>query len=254
MSIKADMQRVSEETIRFMRGKYKLDEVAGSYKNADWLKFCQGKKTILCIYLYEERYDFQIIFGKVEREKFEDVRNEFPKFIQDLYDEAQTYHDGKWMMITVKDIETLEAVKKMIIIKKKPNRKPFPKDNAIYADCGHRCDLCVHYKNNSFSDEFREDVKARLRRVYENDSEESYYWGNDMEFCNGCSAGGLDGKFDCEQRKCAAVKGISKCTGCKDYPCDKATAGWPAKIELKSIQADDVTWAILPYVDNQYGN
>jgi hypothetical protein len=58
----------------------------------------------------------------------------------------------------------------------------------------------------------------------------------------------------CEQKKCAAIKGNDKCSNCSNYPCPKATAGWPPRIELKHVLADDVTWAILPYVDGQYGN
>ncbi|MCL2087896.1 MAG: hypothetical protein FWH14_00265 [Oscillospiraceae bacterium] len=63
----------------------------------------------------------------------------------------------------------------MIMIKKKPNRKPFPKERAYTSDCG--------------------------------------------EF-NSC----------------------------------RPQAGLKWKIEHKSILADDVTWAILPYADGQYGN
>ena len=255
MKNKTELQKVSEETMRFTRGMYKLDEVPWKHKDINCLKFKQGSKTVLSIYIYENYYDFQIIYGKSERDKFEDLRNEFPKFIQDIYDTSKTYHDGKWMMIKVDDLQTLDVVKKMIMIKKKPNRKPFPKENAVYADCGHRCDLCVHYKESTFSDEFRKEIQQRLIRVYNPpDSGDAGYWGDDMEFCDGCDAGGLDGKHDCVQMKCASARKINKCTECSEYPCENATAGWSPKIEMKHILADDVTWAILPYVDNQYGN
>ena len=256
MSEKTELQKVSEETMRFMRGNYVLDEVPGKYYDIDCLKFRQGKRTILSINIHEDHYDFQIIFGKAEREKFEARRNEFPKAIQDLYDKERTLHDGKWMLIRVEDMATLEVVKQMILIKKNPNRKPFPKEQAVYADCGHRCDLCVHYTSGTFSEEFREEVKERLTRVYNSPGTkvEDGYWGKDMQFCNGCAQGGLNGNHDCEQKKCAAAKGFDKCVNCDQYPCDKATAGWPPKIETKSILAGDVTWAILPYVDGQYGN
>ena len=254
MSKKTELQKVSEETMRFMRGSYVLDEIPWTYNGTDSLKFRQGKKTVLSIYIYEDRYDFQIIYGKTEREKFEAQRSEFSKELQEIYDKAQTYHDGKWMMISVNNIGTLEAVKPMILLKKKPNRKPFPREQAIYADCGHRCDLCVHYSGSTISEEFRSELKERLIRVYAGGTGDGYFWGDDMKFCNGCAHGGLDGKHDCHQKKCAAAKGIDKCTNCSDYPCDKATAGWPPKIETKAMLADDVTWAILPYVDGQYGN
>ncbi len=49
------------------------------------------------------------------------------------------------MFIDVTTLKQLEEVKRLILIKKKPNRKPFPRDSAVYSKCGQRCDLCVHY-------------------------------------------------------------------------------------------------------------
>jgi hypothetical protein len=248
MSKKNELQKVSAETMRFMRGKYALDEVPGKYYETDCLKFRQGKKTILSINIHETYYDFQIIYGKTEREKFEARRNEFPNWIQDLYDKAHTYHDGKWMLIRVEDMAALETVKQMILIKKKPNRKPFPKEQAVYADCGHRCDLCVHYTGGTISKTFRKELQERVRRVYGLKPDE------DFPPCNGCSNGGITGKSDCYQKKCAKEKGVARCLGCAKYACAKATVGLKPAIEMRSISADDVTWAILPYVDGQYGN
>jgi len=128
MDMKTELQKVSEETMRYMRGTYVLDEVAGNYSGVDCLKFRQGKKAIVTVYIYDDRYDFQIIYGKAEREKFEAQRSEFSSLIQEIYDNSRTYHDGKWMMISVNDLETLEAVKQMVAVKKKPNRKPTSED------------------------------------------------------------------------------------------------------------------------------
>jgi len=247
------LQKVSAETMRFMRGKYRLDEVPCNIDN-NCIKFRQGNKTILAIYIHESRYDFLVIFGKKEREKFDMRRNEFPQAIQDIYDNSKTYHDGKWMMIPVTDLEILEAVKKLILIKKNPNRKPFPKENAIYASCGQRCDLCVHYSNATFSEEFRAELKQRLVRVYASGVGDGGHWGDDMKFCDGCHTGGLYKDFTCEPLNCAKAHGLDKCQDCHKNPCDKSTAGWRPQIELKHVLADDVTWAILPYVYRQYGN
>lgn len=119
--------KVRFETVKFMRGKYRLDEVAGMYYDIPCLKFRQGKKTIVSINLHDDHYDFQIVLGKAEREKFEAVKHEFPLEIQELYDRERTLHDGKWLLIRVADLKTLEAVKKLILIKKKPNRSLFQK-------------------------------------------------------------------------------------------------------------------------------
>ena len=121
------LEQVSHETMKFMRGKYRLDEIGDG---KDELKFKQGAKTILTIYIHDDRFTFLIIFGKKEREYFEMHASEFSPYICNYYDNSKTYHDGKWMFIDVSTLEQLEEVKQMIMIKKKPNRKPFSKENA----------------------------------------------------------------------------------------------------------------------------
>ncbi len=218
-----------------------LDEVGN---NKDELKFRRGGRTILTIYIREDRFDFLVIFGKSEREKFENQRENFSLEICNIYDNSKTYHDGKWMMIAVDNLEILEQIKKLVLIKRKPNRKPFPKENAIYGECGHRCDLCIHYTGGTISNEFRKELEQRLTRV----------WGIDdwSMRCSGCLSG--DGHTNqCDQKQCAENRGCKKCTWCDIYPCKDATVA-NSKIESKSILADDITWGILTYVPYQYGN
>ena len=239
-----ELQKVKEEIMRFMRGKYFLDEVLGKYYERDCLRFRQGKKTIVSIHMHEDHYDFQVIYGKAEREKFETMRDEFPPYIIELYDKAHTYHDGKWMLIRVDTLETLEAVKKMILLKKNPNRKPFSKEKAVYGKCGHRCDLCIHFTGGIIIEEHRKELEERYTRIYGNAD-----WS--MR-CSGCGTPGCHTQL-CAQLKCAREKGGDTCVSCKQYPCSKATVGY-AELGAKSILADDVTWAILPFVPYQYGN
>ncbi|MCH5270845.1 MAG: DUF3788 family protein [Lachnospiraceae bacterium] len=241
-----ELEKVSHETMKFMRGKYRLDEVPGKYYDIDCLKFRQGKKTILSINIHENHYDFQIIFGKAECAKFEAQRDEFPKEIQDLYDKERTLHDGKWMLIRVDNMAMLEVVKKLIMIKKKPNRKPFPKENAVHSGCGHRCDLCIHYEG--MNDELRSEIEPRLTRV----------WGQEdwNMRCDGCLSDNCHCKDNpCDQKRCAAEKKIKNCRDCAEYPCINATVGDnTSMIHTNAYLADDITWAILPYVPMQYEN
>ncbi len=125
-----ELERVSHEAMVFMRGKYRLDEVGDG---RDELKFRQGKKTILTVYTREDRFDFMIIFGKAEREAFEARREEFSPWVREVYDGSKTYHDGKWMMFGVDSVERLEEIKPLILMKKRPNRKP-PLEEKDFAD------------------------------------------------------------------------------------------------------------------------
>lgn len=244
-TIMTEHDKIRLETVKFLRGIYRLDEVAGMNYDTPCIRFRQGKKTIVSINLHEDYYDFQIVLGKAEREKFEAVRHEFPAEIQELYDRKRTLHDGKWLLIRVADLKTLEAVKKLILIKKKPNRKPLPKENALYGKCGHCCDMCVHY--TGITEEFREMLIPHLAAVYD-----STIW--DMR-CTGCDTPGgyyhREGNELCDAMKCLKEKQLITCFECSNYPCEKSTVGYQF-LEHKNISADDVTWAILPYVPNQY--
>ncbi|MDE6052963.1 MAG: DUF3788 family protein [Lachnospiraceae bacterium] len=235
------LEKISHETMVFMRGKYRLDEIGDG---KDELQFKQGQKTILTIYIHEDRYTFLIIFGKKEREIFEMHRGEYSQYICGYYDSAKTYHDGKWMFIDVTTMEQLEEVKKLIQIKKKPNRKPFPKENAIYAQCGQRCDLCVHYIGTK--DEQRAEMIIQLTKMWDITD-----WS--MR-CSGCDSEECYCKDDpCNAKKCAQQKGISQCRECTDYPCISATAAdYRSMIHTEVHYADEITWGILPYVPWQY--
>lgn len=133
---------ISHEIMVFMRGHYRLDETGNG---KDTLRFRQGGKTILTVYLRQDHLTFLVVLGQKERELFEAHREAFSPFLLAYYDVSKTHHDGKWLFIDVTTPEQLAEVKKLVLLKKKPNRKPFPTQTAVYGMCGQRCDLCIHY-------------------------------------------------------------------------------------------------------------
>ena len=206
------LKKASEEAMRFLRGKYLLDEVSSG---PDEVSFRDGEQTVLTIYIHEGYYDFQVGESTVR----------------------------------VCDMASLKEARRLILARKEPNRKPFPKEQAVFSRCGHRCDLCVHYTGGTVSEELRETMKKRIAWVY--DAAEDY--GETMMLCTGCQNKGEDDP--CPRLQCAAQKNLAKCQDCNAY--DNGCSPWAghtAGIEARSIAAEDVTWAILPYVYNQYGN
>jgi len=208
---KAVRKKVGGEAMRFLRGKYALDEVGNG---KDEVAFRDGEQTVLTIRIQKNRYEF-------------------------LFDDA---------CIPVADLNALELAKEKILAAKEPNRKPFAKENAVYAKCGHRCDLCQHYTGNS--EEFRAMLIEHVRRVYGGDPDEA------IPDCQGCEYGGFaHTEHECWQKGCAAKKGLTRCQDCNKYDVECSPGVSHAMgIEPHSRTADDVTWAILPYVSDQYGN
>lgn len=86
-------------------------------------KFRKSGKTLCAFYFKENMLGFMIIFGKEERTKVEEIKNELSSDILETYDNAQIFHDGKWVMFNITDYSMIEDFKKLLFIKKKPNRK-----------------------------------------------------------------------------------------------------------------------------------
>ena len=86
-------------------------------------KYRRGGKTLCALYARENCIGFMIILGKDERLKFENERENYSVEVQRIYDEAQTYHDGKWIMFEPVDTSMFDDFIKLLKIKRKPNRK-----------------------------------------------------------------------------------------------------------------------------------
>lgn len=236
-----ELEQVSHAVMVFMRGKYRLDEVGDG---KDEVKFKLGKRTIFTACIKEDCFQFLLVFGKKEREAFEAQREEFSPEVQAIYDGARTYHDGKWMWFSAATLEQWKEIKKLVLIKKKPNRKPFPKEGALYGQCGQRCDLCVHYEGQD--EERRQMMIPLLNRVY-----------GELDWsmrCGGCDSDTCHCKDDpCPAKACSTGRGLERCRDCGEYPCIRATTSDNlSMIHTQTHDAEEITWAILPYVPYQY--
>ena len=85
-------------------------------------KYRRGGKTLCALYARENCIGFMVVFGKDERTKFEEERDCYSKETQTVYDKAQTFHDGKWMMFEPTDTALFSDFMRLLSIKRKPNR------------------------------------------------------------------------------------------------------------------------------------
>ena len=86
-------------------------------------KYRRGGKTLCALYARENCIGFMVVFGQEERAKFEACRDSYSKETQKVYDEAQTYRDGKWIMFEPEDTSLFDDFIKILSIKRKPNKK-----------------------------------------------------------------------------------------------------------------------------------
>lgn len=104
---------------------YEMDRLWGNGGKA-WdyeYKYRRGGKTLCALYARENCVGFMVVLGKDERSKFEADRGHYTKEVQEIYDEAQTYHDGKWILFEPADTSLFGDFIRLLGLKRKPNRK-----------------------------------------------------------------------------------------------------------------------------------
>ncbi len=108
-----------------IEGQYEMDRTWGSGGKA-WdleYKYRRGGKTLCALYAKEGCFGFMVILGKDERSKFEEDRASYSEAIRSAYDDAKTFHDGKWIMFEPTDDSLFDDYMRLLAIKRRPNRK-----------------------------------------------------------------------------------------------------------------------------------
>lgn len=109
----------------YIEGQYEMDRTWGSGGKA-WdleYKYRRGGKTLCALYAKEGCFGFMVILGKDERSKFEEDRASYSEAIRSAYDDAKTFHDGKWIMFEPTDDLQFDDYMRLLAIKRRPNRK-----------------------------------------------------------------------------------------------------------------------------------
>lgn len=109
----------------FILNNYNMDMLwdTGGKTGVFELKYRKSGKTFCALYPRENALRILIIFGKNEREKFETSKAGYSDYIINLYDNTHQYHDGKWLYIDIPHDTVIEDIKRLLLIKKKTNRK-----------------------------------------------------------------------------------------------------------------------------------
>ncbi len=89
-------------------------------KRHGWsLRYKKGKS--FCTLIPEKnRFALLIVFGKEERAKVETMRANLSQHTQKEYDKATTYHDGKWLLLTIDTDKVMKDVVLLMAVKRKP--------------------------------------------------------------------------------------------------------------------------------------
>ena len=104
----------------------KWDEGKPTHKNYNNLYFRRSGKSFIILGIREGYFLTCVVFGKDERAKFDEQRENFSGAICKEYDRAEVLHDGKWLGFEVRDDSLIDDIIRLLHIKRKPNRKTLP--------------------------------------------------------------------------------------------------------------------------------
>jgi len=87
-------------------------------KHGWYLRYKKSKS--FCSFIPEKkRFAILIVFGADERAKVEAIRPELSAPTRKAYDNATTYHDGKWLCLPVSNAATIRDVQRLLVVKRR---------------------------------------------------------------------------------------------------------------------------------------
>ena len=112
-------QRVTQLIEQNYPNMFTPEWLFGGKKHGWSLRFKKGKS--FCTFIPERnRFSILIVFGTDERAKVEAIHDDLSKRAWEDYMKATTYHDGKWLLLTVDAGDVLADVEKLLAVKRKP--------------------------------------------------------------------------------------------------------------------------------------
>ena len=89
-------------------------------KKHGWSLRYKKSKSFCTLIPEKNRFVLLIVFGASERSKVETIRHELSGRTRKKYNEAKTYHDGKWLLLRVDDETMVADVERLLALKRRP--------------------------------------------------------------------------------------------------------------------------------------
>jgi hypothetical protein len=91
-----------------------------SGKKHGWSLRYKKNKSFCTLIPEKNRFALLIVFGIEERTKVEAIKNGLAKKTQKEYDQATTYHDGKWLLLVIDTDRVVKDVMLLLAVKRRP--------------------------------------------------------------------------------------------------------------------------------------
>jgi hypothetical protein len=104
-------------------GIFSPDWLFGGAKHGWSLRY-KKSKSFCTLAPLKGQLKIQIVFGGEERVKVEAIRDKLSARTRTAYERATTYHDGKWLYITVDSERVLKDIELLLTVKRRPRSAP----------------------------------------------------------------------------------------------------------------------------------
>ena len=112
-------EKISQLIDKFYPNTFTPEWLFGGKKHGWSLRYKKSKS--FCTLIPEKnRFVLLIVFGAKERENVETIKKSLSPITRKAYDEATTYHDGKWLLITVNNKKIVDDVIQLLAVKRRP--------------------------------------------------------------------------------------------------------------------------------------
>ncbi len=112
--------RQVQELIEYMYPDVFTAEWLNGGKKHGWSLRYKRSKPLCTLIPETDRFALLIVFGAQERSKVEGIRGNLSGEILRQYDAAITYHDGKWVLLTIDSDEAVRDAACLWTTKRKP--------------------------------------------------------------------------------------------------------------------------------------
>jgi hypothetical protein len=110
--------RVSEWIAQSYPNLFTPEWLFGGKKHGWFLRYKKSKS--FCSLIPEKnQFVILIVFGADERTKVETIRPELSAPTREAYDNATTFHDGKWLCLRVSNGTTIGDVQRLLAVKRR---------------------------------------------------------------------------------------------------------------------------------------
>lgn len=93
-------------------------------KKHGWSLRYKKTKSFCTLIPENNRFALLIVFGEKERAKMEGIKSSLSSHTVQEYENAVTYHDGKWLLLTIASETVLKEIFLLLSLKRKPRIQP----------------------------------------------------------------------------------------------------------------------------------